>query len=240
MTKRPTKRAENPYKLLYWMGGALVLLMLGVAALIMFMPKQNAGGPKDPERTLLWIYDESNPRGPAAVAVIEESRSRSSLVAVPFPAPAEALAAFDGSKSRRAQELLSGQLERKIHNRVFLTHKVLATLINASGGIQLDGTPMRGEAAVAYIKEGGDQSAHRALQALLAMADAVAVNGVNMGVSEGLALARQVDTNLDLMAIPDLLGRWGDYQTFRIEQPANFELATIAQLLMPDQGEETR
>lgn len=237
MTKKPPKKADNPYKVLYWMGGALVLLALGVVALVMLMPKP-ATGPKDPERTMLWIYDDSNPKGPAAVAIIEESRSKGTLIAVPFPAPADALAAYDGSKSRRAQDLLATQLDRKIHNRVFLSTKVVGTLINASGGIKVEGTAMRGDEALAFIRDGGDQSAYRAMQVMLAMADSVAYNGVNMSISEGLALARQVDTNMDLMAIPDVIGRWGDYATVRVEQPVNYETATLSKFLMPDPKEE--
>lgn len=216
------------------MGGALLLLALGVVALVMFMPKQNGGGPKDPERTLLWIYDDADPKGPAAAAIIEESRSQGTLIAVPFPAPAEALAVYEGSRSRRTQDLLAQQLDRKLHNRVFLSTKVVSTLINASGGIKVDGTAMRGDEALAFIQEGGDQSAYRAMQVMLAMADSVAYNGVNMSISEGLALARQVDTNMDLMTIPDVIGRWSDYSTVRVERPANFEADTLANLLMPD------
>lgn len=237
MTQKPKKTADNPYKVLYWMGGALLVLALGVVALVMLMPKP-ATGPKDPERTLLWIYDETNPKGPASVAIIEESRSQGKLIAVPFPAPADAITAYEGSKSRRAQDLIATQVGRKLHNRVFLSNKVISTLINASGGIKIDGTPMRGDEALAFIREGGDQSAHRAMQVMLAMADSVAYNGVNMGVSEGLALARQVDTNMDLMAIPEMIGRWSDYSTVRVERPANFEPATLAGFLMPDPAEE--
>jgi hypothetical protein len=216
------------------MGGALAVLLLGVVALIALTPGSKNKVAPDPERTVLWLYDDAAPAGPAAVAIIEESRSQSRLAAVPFAAPEEAVKAYGGKSSKKAQEALASMLGRQLHHRVFMPYSVVSTLINAAGGIAVEGRKLDGAGAVAWIKEGAENSPVRAAQVMMGLAQAVSANGVQMSASEGLGLARRVDTDLDLMAIPDVLGRWSEYVTPRVEHPVAQDAASLQKLLLPD------
>jgi hypothetical protein len=232
--KQPTKNTGSPYKVLYWMGGALAVLLLGVVALIMLAPGGGDKTPADPERTVLWLYDEADPAGPAAVAIIEESRSQSRLLAVPFSAPEDARKAYGGKSSKKGQEALAALAGRELHHRVFMPYSVVETLINAAGRITVEGQKVDGASAIAYIKAGGEEGPVRVAQVMMGLAQAVSVNGVAMSTSEGLKLARLVDTDIDLLAIPDMLGRWSEYVTPRVERPEAVDTASLQKLLLPD------
>lgn len=234
MSSKSNKPKDNPYKVLYWMAAGLGLLLVGVVALIILRPKPQPTVPRDPERTVLWMYDSNNPNAPGSVAVIEESRSRATLVAVPFPAPQEAMAVFLPGRGRKAQDEIARLLDRQIHHRIFLPYSVIGTLIDAAGGITLEGNPLSGKAALAYIHAGGDQAARRSTAVMLALADAATTQGVNMGVTEGLRLMRQLDTDMDLMAFPTVLERWSAYSALSVEDPSDFAPAALMQYLLPD------
>lgn len=234
MSSKPNQPKDNPYKVLYWMAAGLGLLMVGVVALIILRPKPQPAVPRDPERTLLWMYDANNPSTPGSVAVIEESRSRATLVAVPFPAPQEAMAVFLPGRGRKAHDELARLLDRQIHQRIFMPYSVIGTLVDATGGITLEGAPLSGSEAVAYIHAGGDKAARQATTVMLALADAASTQGVNMGVSEGLRLMRELDTDMDLMAFPTVLQRWSGYSALRVEDPSDFSPAALQQYLLPD------
>ncbi len=237
LSKKPAKSSGgNPYKVLYWMGAGVVVLLLGVLALAVLNKPEPYVVP-DPERTVLWLYDDKDKAGPAQVAIIEESRSSSSLHAVPLPAPEDARKTYGERGSARAVDTLAASLQRRLHHRVFLPYSVVTKLIDAAGGIRVEGKDYTGASAVAYIREGGDQGARRAALVMLGLADAAATRGVSMGVSDGLALARSVDTDLDLTSIPDVLGRWSGYVNPRVETPVNFAPAELQKLLQPDPAE---
>lgn len=238
MSRKPTKSGGNSNKILYWMAAGVGVMLLGIVALVMFMPKPQRGPIPDPERTMLWLYDAGNPGGPAAVGIIEESRSKSTLTAIPFPAPEDARAVFAKEKSRRTQQFLSEKLSRKIHHRVFLPFSVVSKLIDAAGGITVEGKSMDGAQALAFIREGGESGARRAAQVMLGLAEAASTRGVNMSVSEGLTLAGQVDTDLDLMSLPNVLARWTNYQAPRIQTPMQAEYGHLQTLLAPDPVQE--
>ncbi|HEY3368702.1 MAG TPA: hypothetical protein VGK74_26900 [Symbiobacteriaceae bacterium] len=228
-----SKKPGNPYQVLYWMGGALLLLLLGVLALVLLAPPKIAA-PPDPERTLLYLYSKDDPTGPAAAVVIEESRGRATLLAIPFAVPPEVRKAFAGTNSKTAQDMLSTAMQHKLHHRVFLPHTIVATLVDAAGGITVEGRVYTGPEAIAYINGGGDQSARRAGLVMLALAGAASSRGVNMGLSQGLALARQVDTDMDLTALPDILSRWSSYASPRVEITTTNDPAALGKLLLPD------
>lgn len=232
MTK-PSKPSGSPYKILYWMGAGVLVLLLGVVALAVLIkpqPRETA----DPARTLLWLYETGNKGGSGWLTVIEESPSRNSLAAVPFPAPESALQAYAGTGARKAQAQVAALLQRDLHHRVFMPLDVVAILIDAAEGIDVNGGRMGGPSAIAYIREGGAESgARRAAEVMLALAEA-AQRGMNMGVSEGLSLARQVETDLDLMSIPDMMGRWNSYGTLEVARPAANEPQFVRQHLLPD------
>lgn len=212
------------------MGAGVLALLLGVVVLAVTMRKPYV--PADPERTVLWLYGDV----PDVAIVIEESRSAAALTAVAFPA---AIIDFDTNKSpHRAQEALSKHLGRKLHHRVFLPTGVIITLIDAAGGLSVEGKAMSGTEAVAYVKAGGAETARRAAMVMLGLADAAATRGVNMGVSEGLQLAREIDTSLDLMAIPDVLGRWSSYAAPTVAAPSATDPVTLQQFLKPDPAED--
>ncbi len=233
MTKQPSRPAQNPYKVLYWMGGGVALLLIGVLALVMLTRKPPAEAPAV-ARTLIWLYEAGKPDGAATLIVVEESRVDRALTAVPFPAPEQARRVFAEQNSRRAVEQVAALLQRKLHHRVFLPTAVLGTLVDAAGGITVDGRTLGGAATLAYIGDGGEQGARRAGQALLALTEAVTARGVNMGVSQGLSLARQVDTDLDLMSLPDVFARWATYSSPQVAAPSAFDPGTVQNLLRPD------
>jgi hypothetical protein len=240
VSRKSAKTAGNPYKILYWMGAALAALALGVVALIVLLPGDKGKTPPDPERTLLWLYDASA-QGPdkAEVAIIiEESASRGQLTAIPFKPGADLLAASGGGTgAHKAQELLATQLERQVQHRVFLPYSVVSLLINAAGGVSVDGQTLKGPQAVALIREGGADAPQHAAAVMLALARAVNENGVDMTAGDGLRMARQVETDLDLMAIPDVLGRWSGYTSPQVQRPASGEAAVLRPLLLADPRE---
>lgn len=233
MASQPKKPGGSPYKVLYWMAGLIGLLLAGVVALVLLMDRPQPGGPRDPERTLLWMYDARNPTAVAAVAIIEESRSRGTLVAAALPAPESAMALFSPEKGRRVQEEMARFANRKLHNRVLLPYDVIAQLADAAGGVDLDGRRLSGAEAIAFIHAGGEQAAARAVLVMLSLAEGVGERGITMGVSDGLRLARQIETNLDLTAIPTLLERWTGYPEPRIETPGP-DSQGLQRLLLPD------
>lgn len=236
MSRPGKKAAGNPYKVLYWMGGALLVLIIGVVALGVIAGKDK-GQVKDPERTMLWLYNLDNPAGTASVTLIEESRNQQRLVAVPFTAPDEVVQAYGGKSSKKAQQQMTTYLDRQVHHRVFLPYSVVASLIDAAKGIDLDGRRVSGEQAIAYIKDGKDQAALRSTAVMMALAEAVSERGIEMGVSDGLKLARDIDTDIDLVAIPEVLGRWSGYENLVIAPPEGQGPAGIQKLLLPDANE---
>jgi hypothetical protein len=232
--KKSPKAGGNPYKVLYWMGAAVAVLFLGIIALVMLSPKPGPYVAPDPERTLLWLYDQGNP-SVAAAAIIEESRSRGAFVAVPFTPNQEMARSFAASKSgSKVREELEGQLQHKLHHRAIMPYSVVSTLVDAFGGIAVEGKSMNGAEAVAYIGDGGSGSAQRATGVMLALSAAVTQRQPNLGLGEALALARQVDTDMDLTALPDVLARWSSYTSPRVQAAPTGEPAAIARLLLPD------
>lgn len=216
------------------MGAGILVLLLGVAALVMLMPSAPKEDP-DYERTLLWIYDGENPSGSGVAAILEEAHKESGLVAVSFPAPAQAREVFTSQgKAKRATEQVAALSGREIHNRVFLPHQVVEVLIKATGGIELDGQSMDGPAAIRYITEDAAKGADRALKVLLAVADAAMYKQFSLSTGEALKLAGQIETDMDLMKFPEVLQRWSSYQNPQIVQVDELTPAAVQDLLHPD------
>lgn len=217
------------------MGAGVALLFAGILAFVMLRPSPGPYVAPEHERTLLWIYDDAASGKAASAAVIEESRSRGALTAVTFPAPEEAADLFvRGQSGRKVQDFLEGKLQRRLHHRAFLTYSVVARLVDAAGGIPLEGKTVNGVGALAYLRAGGPDASGRATEALLALSRAVSQNGVSMGVSEGLSLARQVDTDFDLTALPDVLARWSRYASHGLHTVPQGDLADVTERLQPD------
>lgn len=226
MSKRPPKKSDN--RILYWLGAGALVLLAGIIALI-FVARKPAQGPADPERTLLLVYDGANPAGTLSAAVIEESRSNASLAAYSFPPPEGMKSGVAAQEVRKVQSDFAALVKRQVHHRVYLPYSVVSTLVDAAGGIDVDGKALTGDQAVAVIRESkGDRS----VSVLLALGDAVGRRGVNMSVSQGLGLARQVETDLDLMGMPDVLGRWNGYSAPKVEKVADLE--TLSRILLAD------
>jgi hypothetical protein len=231
LTQKPKKPAENPYKILYWMGAGLLALAFGVVALIVYMP--DPGPPPDPVRTLLYIYDGSNKGAPAVAGVVEEAIKAQKLTIVAF-APPEAIRTLFAEKGARATRLqVEAKVGRKIRHHLFLPEQVAATLIDKSAPISIDGKTLGGADAIAYMKQGGEEAPRRGTMVMLGLAQSVRTHGVNMGFSEGIGLLGQVDLTYDPTAIPDVLGGWLTYGEKRIEQ-APPEGGAIGKLLLPD------
>jgi hypothetical protein len=227
MNKKAEKSKGNPYKILYWMGAGLVLLVLGVVLLIKFAPHQQGAAP-DPERTMIWLSDGDS----AQVLILEESRSAGKMAVTALNAPADVKAAYGGSHSLTAQQKLAALADRQIHHRVFLPYSVVATLVDAAKGVMVDGRQLSGPEAIAYIKGGGADMPDRAARVMLALARAVSEHGVTMSATDGLRLARQVDTNIDLTDIPDVLARWSQYPNPVLRAA---DAGGLPKVLMPDQ-----
>jgi hypothetical protein len=233
LKKQGEKAKGSPYKVLYWMGGALVLLVVGVLLLAKLAGGNGGGPPPEPERTVIWLFDPANESAPAQAILLEESRLAGKLSAVAFAAPADLQAVHGGSHGSRAQKELAAQVGREVHNRVFLPYSVVVTLIDAASGVKVEGRDMDGVEAITYVRQGGDAGPDRAARVMLALADAVNTKGISMGVSDGLRLAGQVDTDIDLMGIPDVLARWSQYQNPNVAAVPDLEAAKA--LLAPDQ-----
>lgn len=233
VTGKAKGSAGNPYRILYWMGAGVLLLLLGILLLVWLMPEREYAAP-DPERTLIWVYDPADRQGPAVAVVLEESRSSQTLVLVPFPAPEEVRETFGRGSSAEARDRLAALLERQLHRRLFLPASVVATLVDAAGGVTIDGRRLSGAEAMAFIQAGGEQMAGRTATVMLALSRSVATNGVSMGVQEGLALARQVDTDLELTSLPNVLARWNSYGQPQVKVPPSTDVQTLRSLLAPD------
>lgn len=215
------------------MGAGVLVLMVGLIALVM-LKKPAPRVQADPERTMVWLYESGAKGGPGYVTLIEESRSRGTLAAVSFPAPEAARSVYAGKGARRAQEQVSQYVSRQVHHRVFLPFSVVSTLIDAAGGVEVGGRSLSGSEAVTYVRQGGEKEPGRGIEVMLALSQAIAQRGINMGVSQGLSLAREVETDLDLMSIPDVLGRWNNYASPQLKVPATGDAAAIQALLQPD------
>ncbi|HWI64632.1 MAG TPA: hypothetical protein VNT75_22630 [Symbiobacteriaceae bacterium] len=201
----------SPTRILYWLGGGLLLVAAAVLLLIRLAPGKQGEQAPDPERTVIWLYDISDPAAPAQVLLVEESRSQNTLSVRAFTASDDLQKAFGGNHFKAAQQLLSTQTGQPIHHRVFLPYSIVSTLIDSSKGVTAGGRDMTGAEAIAYIHAGGDVGPDRAARVLLSLAQGVAKRGIDMSASEGFRLARQVETDLDLTVLPDLLTRWSRY-----------------------------
>lgn len=229
---KPAKKS-SPYKLLYWMGAAVLLLFVGIFALVKLSPAKAPRVRPENERTLLWVYDRGDKAGPALGIVIEESRTAGRLSAVAFPVPESIRQTFVTRGARQAQLALEAEMGRKLHHRIWLPYSVLGVLIDASGGVDVSGKRLAGEEAEAYITTGGDNGAARATQVLLGLVDGISQRGIELSVSKGLSLANQLDTDYDLTAMPDVFGGWASYRPQVVSQ-ATFDKAAISQALQPD------
>lgn len=211
-----TRPKENPYKLLYWMGAGILVLLLGVVALVMLRPVKSKEAPAY-ERTLLWLYDGSDPSGPGMAVLIEEARLENSLVALAFPAPEEARAIFKSKENaRKAQRQVADLAGHQIHHRVFLPYQVVEVLTRAFGSIQVQGQVMDGPTAISYIRQDEAQGPARAMAVMMGIAEAAMERQPNLGVGEALKLAGQVETDMDLMKIPEMLQRWNGYRSQQV------------------------
>jgi hypothetical protein len=234
LSTKGNRPKESPYKVLYWMGGALLLLFAGVAALVMLMPS----GPKEVppyERTLLWLFDGEKPSAGGVAAIIEEAHQEQKLQAVSFPAPPEALAVFRSkSSARKAQDEVAKLAGRKVHHRFFLPYSVIEVLIKATGGIQVEGRTLDGPTAIRYITEDPVKGPDRAVQVMLAIADAAMNKQFNMSAGEGLKLAGDLDTDMDLMSLPEVFQRWNSYPAPKIVTVPQLTPDAVKDLLHPD------
>lgn len=228
------KGKDNSMKILYWMGAGVVVLLLGVVALAMLnKPKPRVMA--DPERTLLWFYDARNPGGTVAAAILEESRSEARLAVVPFTPAAEMRAAQQGKGGRAVVTAVAAAVDRKIHHRFVVPFHIISTLIDAAGGVDVDDRRMTGPQALQYVEAGGEKDAPRRMAlVMLALPDAIAARGVNMGLREGLRLANEIDSSIDLTALPDVMARWNGYGQIRVESPPDSSPATLQKYLKPD------
>lgn len=222
------------------MGGALLLLFAGVAALIMLMPS----GPREippHERTLLWIYDGENPGAGGVGAVIEEAHQEQKLQAIAFPAPPEVLAVFQRqSQAKKAQAAVADLVDRKVHHRFFLPYSVIEVLIKATGGIEVEGKGYDGPSAIRFITEDPAKGPDRAVKVMLAISDAAMNKQFNMSAGEGLKLAGQVETDMDLMKLPEVFQRWNSYPSPKIVTVPRLTPDAVKELLYPDPVEEPK
>lgn len=235
---KPVKKS-SPYKLLYWMGAGVLLLFVGIFALVTLSPDKAPRERPANERTLLWVYDRSQKSGPAIGIVIEESHEARRLSAVAFPVPESIRQTFATRGARQAQIALETELGRKLHHRIWLPYSVMGVLIDASGGVDVGGKRLTGEEAEAYISEGGENGAARATDLLLGLVDGISQRGIELSVSKGLSLANQIDTDLELTAMPDVFGGWASYATPQVVSFKQYDKAQIGQGLQPDPAPTT-
>lgn len=236
LSKPLNPKKSNPYKLLYWMGAALLLLFVGIFALAKFTPKSAPRVRPANERTLLWLYDRGDKGGPALGIVIEESREAGRLSAVAFPVSEEIRQTFASRGARQAQLALEKGIGRQLHHRIWLPYSVLGVLIDASGGVDAGGNRLTGEEAGAYITSGGEATSARASEVLLGLVDGISRRGIELSMSKALSLAGQLDTDYDLTSMPDVFGGWSSY-TPTVTAVNSYDTVGISQVLQPDPTE---
>lgn len=216
------------------MGAGVLLLFVGIFALVKLSPSKAPREVPANERTLLWVYDRSDKAGPAFGIVIEEAHEAGRLAAVAFPVPESIRQTYASRGTRQAQAALAAEIGRGLHHRVWLPYSVLGVLIDASGGVDLSGKRLTGEEAEAYIASGGENGAARATEVLLGLLDGVSQRGIELSVSKGLSLANQLDTDYDLMAMPDVFSSWASYAAPQVSTQTAYDPAAIGQALRPD------
>lgn len=223
-------------------------MLLGVLALVFLMPKKEPANPPDPERAVIWLHDEAKQQN--LLILLVESRSEATLTAVPLPG-AFALdgtavdmgAVFRSRSFSASHRELEAVVGRSIHRRLGIPTDVLATLIDAAGGVDMEGARMGGAQAIQWLlsAQGGEQAA-RATTTFLALLDAVNMRGIAMGMSEGLALARKVETNGDLLGLQSVFERWSSYGVPRVSLVASpdgsVNLAELQEALRDDPAPE--
>lgn len=216
------------------MGAGILVLLLGVAALVVLMPKSSKEPPTY-ERTLLWIYDGENPTGSGVGAIMEEAHQEGRLVAVSFPAPQQAREVFDNKyDAKKAQQQVAALAGRELHHRVFLPYSVIEVLVKATGGIEVESTTMDGPTAIRYITEDAAKGPDRALKVMLAVSDSAMYKQFNLSAGEALKLAGQIETDMDMMKIPEMLQRWSGYQSPKIVQAEKLTPEAVKELFRPD------
>lgn len=226
-------------------------MLLGVVALVLLMPKRGPVVPPDPERAVIWLHDDERKQN--ILVLLVESRSRASLTAVPLTGTfqLDGTSVDLGSTFREkgpsaAHRAVAELTDRQVHRRVFLSTGVIAQLIDAAGGIDMGGARIGGSAALQRLAEAPDEAeqAQRAAAIFLALLDAVTTRGVNMGVREGLALARKVETNMELTSMPNVFARWSGYGTpdvvFVFRPDGTVDRGALEEALMEDPAPEAQ
>lgn len=220
------------------MGGGILALLLGVVALVLLMPSKPREVPPY-ERTLLWVYDSANPSGSGVGAILEEAHQEQRLSILAFPAPPEALAVFKSKdNAKKAQQQVATLAGRKVHHRLFLPYSVIEVLIKATGGIEVEGRHMDGPTAVRFITEDETKAPDRAQKVMLAVADAAMNKQFSLSTGEALRLAGQVETDMDLMGLGDVFGRWNSYGEPKAVQLQKLTPEAANPWLQPDPAEE--
>lgn len=235
-----------------------VLLGLGVAVLILIavtlyygLRGQPAAPPPGPERTAFWLAQAGQPAGERRdmILLLEEDRQQGALTVLVLPArlqvPSGPVALLpEPGGGRQAQRTLEQALGYRVHHYAVLGPPTMARLVDMTGGLSVDGQVLDGAGAVAYLFAEADvgRRMERAPGLLLGIMAAAGQGRFQAGLKDLIALAGGVETDISLLDLPAILGRWGGYVPGialapgepRADGAWQLDLARLQQILRPD------
>lgn len=219
MAKRqnPGKGPGSGYGILIGLGVVVLLLIAGTLWVGL---RDRPEAPAGPERTAFWL---AQPERPAAerrdmILLLEEDRTAGTLTVLVLPSrlqvgatPRTLLPEKGGG--RQVQASLQNALDFKVHHHAVLGTATMEKLVNMTGGLTVDGNRLDGAGALAYLFGEPDvnRRMERAPRLLLGIMDAANQGNLQGGVRDMMALASGVETDLSLLDLPSIFGRWGGY-----------------------------
>lgn len=239
----------NPYGVLVGLGVALLILIAGV--LYFGLAGQPRRSPAGPGRTAIWL---AQPERPAAerrdmILLLEEDRNAGGLTVLVLPSrlqlPTAALTLQPApGGGRQARDTLQEAIGYRVDQHAVIGTATMERLVNMTGGLTVDGKLLDGAGAVGYLFGEADvnRRMERAPRLLLGVMAAAAEGKFQGGLRDLLALAGGVETDISLLDLPALFGRWSGYGPRVVPAPGQagagdawqLDLAGLRGILHPD------
>lgn len=209
MGSKPKAKGGSPYRILYWFGAVLVVLVIGVVYL-----GSRSGSAARLTRTAIWL---AQPSGTAdarqdLILLIEELPRGGGVTMLLLPARLEGRAVLPGADGGRAAAAeLQDIIGYRVRNYLVIPEDVLVEMINYGPRLTASGQPpLDGQAAAAYLFGAPDPAEQLARAGeLLPQFFANAFSGrLEISLAEGRRLFGRMQGNLGILDLADRGPAW--------------------------------
>ncbi len=220
MTNRqsPKKTARPPYAILAGLAGLVVVLLVGVV----IFGLRHRSDPTGPQLVAFWLAQTDQPAADRrdVILLLAEDQARGTLTVLVLPArvqvgtgPVALLPDKSKGSGRKQQAALQQVLGVPVHHYAVLDAATIRKLVDMTGGLTVNGQRLDGAQTVAFLFGEADvaRRMERAPQLLLGIMEAAGRGQFQGGLSDLMALADGVETDLSMLDLPGLFGRWAGY-----------------------------